>query len=131
MAKDDFENVEAGGIYQWKDKEVGTEFVGVYKGSEVQNTSQGEGTRHDFVTSEGEQSFFGGTILNQKLAKVEQGQLVKIQYTGDKKTNSGREMKEFSVAQAKATDDLLKKFGISEMKEVDDEIKEEDMPDLG
>lgn len=129
------EKVEAGGMFTWKDKEVGTRFLGIYKGCDMQKTQQGEGLRCDFQTKDGDSFFFAGTILEQRLKTIPVGSIVDIKYTGDKTTSSGRKMKEFEVFQYPATAKNLKAVGLAEEPkkvepEESDEIKEEDLPDL-
>ena len=49
------------------------------------------------ATDQGDRSFLGTTILDQALAGVQIGELIRIVYEGQIKTTQGRRMKSFRV----------------------------------
>ncbi len=121
------EEVTSGGIIKFET--LGQKVVGILiEHKSGVKTSQGEADMYTIKTKDGEVSFFASTILHQKLEKVAIGNVVVVEYTDDKKTNSGRKLKNFSVKSAPATEANLKVLGLEVLSEVGDEITPDDIP---
>ena len=80
------------------DFELEPTLIGVYRGSDEVDTKNGVSTIHRFLDDRYEQKDCWGSLdLDRKLAKVEKGARVRVQFLGRQETSSGNQMKMFEV----------------------------------
>ena len=106
----DLTPVKDGELIKW-DK-AGMEILGVLKAYRVQKTPKGDGNLYEVTIKGGTVAFFAPTDLHRKLSGIPVGHIVKVVYDGEVKTNSGNDMKKFSVASGKAEPAKLAALGI-------------------
>lgn len=82
------------------------ELVGWYRGSERRDSSYGENLIHFLDTMDGQKvAFFGTVQLNEAMARVSEGTLVRIVYTGKTARAKGGTVKIFEVYEAESDDE--------------------------
>ena len=120
-----YEEVIDGELYHFDETTINKTLEGVLKSYRYQASGpKGPGHVYSVQTKNGEAVFFAPLKLNEKLQKIPLGSIVKIVYTGIKKTGSGNTMKLFTVQHAPATEANLKAVGVEIFKTVADEDKE-------
>ena len=89
------ERAPQGDLIQWDHAKV---IAGYYRGGQERTTKMGTNIVHSIEADGKILNFFGTTLLNQALEGVEDGTLIKVEYTGNTiKTGGGFSMKEFRV----------------------------------
>lgn len=89
------ERAPQGDLIQWDEAKA---IVGLYRGAEERTTDVGTNLLHTIDVDGKTFNFFGTTLLNQALAGVPDGTMVKIEHTGQTlRTKRGFRMKEFHV----------------------------------
>lgn len=84
-----------GELISWDTPKV---ITGIYRGAEERTTKLGANVVHSIELDGRTYNFFGTTLLNQALEGIQDGTLIKVEYTGQTiKTGSGFRMKEFKV----------------------------------
>ena len=91
----EYEEIVAGQV--WTIEKEGDSIEGVFK-----RTVAGQfGNNYVIATEDEELTVFGSTVLNTKMASVDEGSKVRLTYIGEKKSKEGRVYKDFKVEVAK------------------------------
>ena len=119
----DYTKVVDGELLKWT--EIGTVVEGVLANYETKNTANGIGHVYEIRTKDGITPFFAPQLLQKKLRDIPVGQIVRVEYVKESKTQAGNTLKHFDVGHALATPEILKTLGIELMTPVEDEPVEE------
>jgi len=89
---------------EWTEVVAGNVFTFQQQGDAIEGkvvarrkSTQYENMVYDIETDDGLKTIFGTTILDSRMVKVKDGQVVKIEYIGEIKTGTGRLAKNYKV----------------------------------
>jgi hypothetical protein len=121
-----YNEVKTGEMLKWEKPGIVVE--GILESYEHKtNLPKGDGDVYEVRTKDGMIAFFAPMLLHKKLTTVPLGNIVRIEFTSLSRTNSGNDLKNFSVSFAEATPANLKSLGIEILKEVAD-VNPNDVP---
>lgn len=121
-----YNEVKTGEMHKWDKPGIVVE--GILQSYEHKtNLPKGDGDVYEVLTKEGVIAFFAPMLLHKKLSSVALGSIVRIEFTSLSRTNSGNDLKNFSVSFAEATKANLKQLGLEVLKEVGD-VNPDDVP---
>ena len=79
--KNEWVEVSAGDVHDFESD--GDELIGIYTESKtVEITGQGESQMYTIDTDDGIKKFWGSTILDQALARIKEGAMIRIKFLG-------------------------------------------------
>ena len=118
MSEIKYDNTVADGeLFKWE--KAGLTIEGLLSSYTEKQTSNGIGHVYEVENKDGINAFFAPTLLHKKLQRVATGNIVKITFTEQTKTQSGNPLKHFEVLHTQATEAKLKALGIELMKKVE------------
>lgn len=107
--------VETGDLFKWD--EEGKTLSGQLHNYEEQEGPKGVGHVYEIKNKDGIIPFFAPSLLHKKLKSVEIGEIVGIQFTGERETKNGNDVKEFHVTSAANNNTNRERVGLPPLEE--------------
>lgn len=109
------DEVQSGDVFKFE--EVGTVLQGVFKSKEQRNLPKGLAWVYEIRTKDGLVAVFGSGDIDRKMAEIQPGVLLRLEYKELKKTTTGNDYKVFSVRSTANTEENRSALGIEIFKE--------------